>query len=232
MTVHLAKNGWSEQETALLASAVQAANEKGASLRSVFEETGRQLGRKPNSVRNYYYMQLREKEDFSVRRAEPFVLFTEAEVEQLVRQVILAQSRGQSVRSCVLEMSGGDKTTMLRYQNKYRAVLRKKPEMIAGICRALEEEGVPCINPLHGKKRQEPFADDAAYQKNLQAMDRLKVQADLMQMQLEDMQAAAHATVLLCKEFLGLLPEERQGNLNAFCQALTGHVAVLENAAN
>ena len=232
MTVHLAKNGWKEEETALLAQAVQQANEKGISLRSVFEETGRQLGRKPNSVRNYYYMQLRENEHFSARRAAPFVLFEEEEVAALVRQVILAQSRGESVRSCVMALSGGDKTMMLRYQNKYRSVLRKKPEMIAGICKALEEEGIYCINPLYGKRQQEPLADDTVCQKKLQEMDRLKVQADLMQMQLEDMQAAVHATVLLCKEFLGLLPEERVGNLNAFCQALTGHVAVLENAAN
>lgn len=231
MTVHLAKNGWRAEETKLLALAAQKAHEQGTSLRSVFEDIGIQLGRKPNSVRNYYYLQLRENGDFSVRRAEPFVLFEEAEVEALVRQVILAQSRGESVRSCVLALSGGDKTVMLRYQNKYRSVLRKKPEMIRRICEELKQEGIPCIDPLQMRERSVP--PSVLYDpKNQQALDRLKVQADLMQMQLEDLQSAARAVVLLCKEFLGLLPEERQGNLNAFCQALTGHVAVLENAAN
>lgn len=231
MTVHLAKNGWKAEETEMLAQAAHKAHEQGASLRSVFEDIGMQLGRKPNSVRNYYYMQLRENGDFSVRRADPFVLFEEEEVEGLVRQVILAQSRGESVRSCVMALSGGDKTVMLRYQNKYRSVLRKKPEMIRRICEELEREGVQCINPLQAKERNMQPA--AFYDpKSQQALDRLKVQADLMQMQLEDMQSAARATVLLCKEFLGLLPEERLGNMNAFCHALTGHVAVLENAAN
>lgn len=231
MTVHLAKNGWKAEETEMLAQAAQKAHEQGASLRSVFEDIGVQLGRKPNSVRNYYYMQLRENGDFSVRRAEPFVLFTQDEVKKLVRQVILAQSRGESVRSCVMALSGGDKTVMLRYQNKYRSVLRKKPEMIRDICEELENEGVQCINPLRAKERcmQPTVICDP---QSRQALDRMKVQADLMQMQLEDMQSAARATVMLCKEFLGLLPEERQGNLNAFCHALTGHLAALENAAN
>lgn len=231
MTVHLAKNGWKAEETEMLAQAAQKAHEQGASLRSVFEDIGQQLGRKPNSVRNYYYLQLRENRDFSVRRAAPFALFSEDEVEELVRQVILAQSRGESVRSCVMTLSGGDKTAMLRYQNKYRSVLRKKPEMILRICEELSMEGVECVNPLRIKEKGvEPavFYDP----KSRQTLDRMKVQQDLMQMQLEDMQAAARATVMLCKEFLGLLPEERQGNLNAFCHALTGHLAVLENAAN
>lgn len=232
MTVHLAKNGWSEQETKALAAAVERANEKGASLRSVFEETGQKLGRKPNSVRNYYYMQLREKDDFSARRAAPFVLFTEDEVEDLVRQVILAQSRGQSVRACVMDLSGGDKTVMLRYQNKYRAVLRKNPEMIRRICRALEAEGTPCVNPLEKRTQAARAEESEAFRRNLQALDRLKVQTDLMQMQLEDMQAAAQGLLMLCKDFLGLLPEERQGNLHTFCHALTARLAVLENAAN
>ena len=231
MTVHLAKNGWKAEETELLAQAAQKAHEQGTSLRSVFEDIGMQLGRKPNSVRNYYYMKLRENEEFSLRRAAPFVLFEEGEVEALVRQVILAQSRGQSVRSCVLALSGGDKTAMLRYQNKYRSVLRKRPEMIRRICDELQGEGVPCVNPL--QTRESSVQSVVFYDpQSRQALDRLKVQTDLMQMQLEDLQSAARATVLLCKEFLGLLPEERQGNLNAFCHALTGHVAVLENAAN
>lgn len=231
MTLHLAKTGWKAEETQLLAQAAQRAHEQGVSLRSVFEDIGLQLGRKPNSVRNYYYLQLRENRDFSVRRAAPFVLFEEEEVEALVRQVILAQSRGESVRSCVMALSGGDKANMLRYQNKYRSILRKKPEMIQRICDELEREGIRCINPLTGRERPaQPFNQGDL--KNQQALDRMKVQQDLMQMRLEDMQSAARATVMLCKEFLGLLPEERQGNLNAFCHALTGHLAVLENAAN
>ncbi len=229
MTVHLARSGWSMQEKEELMEAVRAAGETGASLRSVFEETGKRLGRKPNSVRNYYYLQLRDAQDTPLRRAEPFVMFTEGEAADLVRQVILAKSQGQSVRACVMAMAGGNKASMLRYQNKYRAILKKRPDMIQSICDALEAEGVQCVNPLKDKVRSMERKTD---EKTLQALDRLKVQADLMRIQLEDMQLAARATLLLCKDFLGLLPEERQGNLDAFCRELTEKLAVLENAAN
>ena len=47
--------GWQEQETSRLFSAVQEAQGSGAPLRQVFEDLSVDLGRKPNSIRNYYY---------------------------------------------------------------------------------------------------------------------------------------------------------------------------------
>ena len=85
------------------------------------------------------------------------------------------------------------------------------------------------MNPLTEMGRNSLQKTD---EKALQALDRLKVQADLMRMQLEDMQLAARAILLLCKDFLGLLPEERQGNLDTFCRELAERLAMLENAAN
>lgn len=231
MTAQTIRTGWTPAEKEILMEAVRRADESGASLRSVFEETGMRLGRKPNSVRNFYYLQLRAREGRGQPRALPFETFTEEEVQGLVRQILLGKSRGQSVRACVMELSRGNKTVMLRYQNKYRAVLKKKPEMIRELRRALEQEGIHCPDPLEGTGTGCPDRS-TAWQQNLQAMDRMKVQQDLMRMQLEDMQAAARATLLLCKDFLGLLPEEKQGNLNAFCQELSSRLAVLENAAN
>lgn len=58
-TMPLTRNGWSEEETQMLWQEIRAAAENGAPLRGVFERMGQALGRKPNSVRNYYYMQLR-----------------------------------------------------------------------------------------------------------------------------------------------------------------------------
>lgn len=231
MTVHIARNGWSETEKTMLEDAVRRADESGASLRSVFEETGLRLGRKPNSVRNFYYLQLRSRDGQGVQRAAPFVLFTEDEVYALVKEILKGKSLGKSVRACVTEMAGGDKTTMLRYQNKYRSVLKKRPALIEAVLKELEAEGVHCDNPLLHMPCALPEERDA-YLKNIQAMDRMKVQQDMMRMQLEDMQSAARATLLLCKDFLALLPEEKQGNLDTFCQALACRLSVLENAAN
>lgn len=229
MTVHTARSGWKPQEIDVLMNAVHKADAEGAPLRSVFEETARTLGRKPNSVRNFYYLQIRADPSLAQRRAEPFVTFTEEEVAELVKQVMLAKANGQSVRSCVMALSGGDKTKMLRYQNKYRAVLRKRPQLIEDICCALEKEGRAFVNPL--KEGNAIARPDANAEKCLQALDRLKVQADLMRMQLEDLQLAARDTLLLCKDFLGLLPEEKQANLPLFCRTLTESMARLENAA-
>lgn len=232
MTVHVARAGWSEAEKAMLADAVKKADESGASLRSVFEETGERLNRKPNSVRNFYYLQLRNQEGAGMQRAVPFVTFTEEEIHGLVKRILLGKSRGKSVRACVMEMADGDKAAMLRYQNKYRSVLKKKPEMITDVLQELAEEGCICPNPLDDLQQRDGQRNEKDYFRHLQALDRMKVQQDMMRIQLEDMQLAARSILLLCKDFLALLPEEKQGNLEAFCQELACRLTVLENAAN
>ena len=132
------RSGWREDEIDQLWREIQRANASGQPLRSVFEEMGGRLGRKPNSVRNYYYMQLRGQEGDTLRRAQPFETFTEAEVRSLLKSVLRARAQGQSVRACVMALSQGDHARMLRYQNKYRSLLKKRPELVAEICREME----------------------------------------------------------------------------------------------
>ena len=140
--------GWREDEIDRLWDGIRQANASGEPLRTVFEEMGRSLGRKPNSVRNFYYMQLRRREGANVRRAAPFETFTEDEVRALVRDVLVARSRGQSVRAAVMALSQGDRARMLRYQNKYRSVLKKRPELVQGVVEELRQEGIACPDPL------------------------------------------------------------------------------------
>lgn len=247
-TTRPARNGWQQEETDLLWKEIREAAESGAPLRSVFERMGQALGRKPNSVRNYYYMQLRDRAGEDLRRAAPFETFTEEEVHDLIRQVLIARGRGQSVRRCVMEMSNGDKTLMLRYQNKYRSVLRKKPDLVAVILKELESEGLPCPAALPpaaetpivpGVERGDP--DVQAILGALQSLsrrlkappapesDRLKVQRDLLMMQLEDLQLAVRSLIADCKDFLGENPGDRLCHLSAFCGALADHIAHLES---
>ena len=154
------RSGWREDEIDQLWREIQRANASGQPLRSVFEEMGGRLGRKPNSVRNYYYMQLRGQEGDTLRRAQPFETFTEAEVRSLLKSVLRARAQGQSVRACVMALSQGDHARMLRYQNKYRSLLKKRPELVAEICRELEAEGVACESPIR------PAGEDAAALRN------------------------------------------------------------------
>ena len=253
-TVHMTHNGWSPEEADLLRKEVRQASETGAPLRSVFERMGETLGRKPNSVRNYYYMQLRDQEGEECKRAAPFETFTDEEIHDLLRHVLAAKGQGQSVRASVMDLSHGDKTLMLRYQNKYRALLRKRPDLIEEICQELRDAGEPCpdmtvtIRPIK-QTDEAPFAErnaDPDAQAILTGMnallrrasrndatesDRLKVQRDLLMMQLEDLQLAVKSAVADCKDFLGYPPEERPALLPAFCEAMTGHIARLETAA-
>ena len=251
-TLRSTHNGWSQEETDLLWKEIRAAADEGEPLRGVFERMGQTLGRKPNSVRNYYYMQLRDQNDESLKRAAPFETFTDQEIHDLLRRILAARGQGRSVRACVMEMSGGDKTLMLRYQNKYRAVLRKKPRLVEQVCRELEQEGLPCpsLTPVQAAPEAlpsafyEPTDPDAltawraisslvhrAENNELPENDRLRVQRDLLLMQIEDLQLAAKDVIRVCKEFLGSDPENRTQHLSSFCGALSDRLARLETVS-
>ncbi len=139
-------SGWNEDESALLWKEADAAQEKGLPLKHVFEQVAQKTGRRPNSIRNYYYAQVREHDGGRVRAAR-FVPFTEDEVSSLVETVLRHKAQGQSVRACLQQLSGGDHSLMLRYQNKYRAVLRTRPEVIRAALEKLKGEGVECPAP-------------------------------------------------------------------------------------
>ena len=250
-TVHMSRNGWSQEETDLLWKEVHAAADAGTPLRGVFDRMGQALGRKPNSVRNYYYMQLRDQADDACKRAAPFDTFSEEEIHDLLRQILMARGQGQSVRACVMEMSQGDKSRMLRYQNKYRAILRKKPELIDQVCAELKQEGLPCPDliaipekiTLSPEPADAPATADPDVQTILRALsslarrvspgettqsDRLKVQRDLLLMQVEDLQLAAKDVIQDCKCLLGAETGDSPLRQPAFHEALTSHLARLE----
>lgn len=139
--------GWQKQEIDALQQSVEAAERSGESLRSVFERMSRQLGRKPNSIRNFYYAQVRAAQGEDGARATPFEIFSPEEVEQLVEQVLTARAQGVSVRACVRQMADGDRTRMLRYQNKYRSTVRTRPEIVRRVMDRLNEQGRAFVSP-------------------------------------------------------------------------------------
>lgn len=125
-----ARTGWGEEEKAILLHLVDSS--KGKSLRRIFDEAAQQLKRKPNSIRNYYY---------SLKKTEKsFVPFTREETQALLHSVLLAQAQGESVRACVLRLAKGDKTKALRYQNKYRALLRTKEAWVKEMQAQIQRE--------------------------------------------------------------------------------------------
>jgi len=250
-----AHTGWREDEIDRLWDGIRQANASGEPLRTVFEEMGKSLGRKPNSVRNFYYMQLRRRDGADVRRAAPFETFTEDEVRALVRDVLVARSRGQSVRSAVLALSQGDRARMLRYQNKYRSVLKKRPELVSDVVEELRQEGIACpISPLgrppeklmeEVQEKANALADPAVRQmltgmntlldRALNAdpqvgQDRLRVRLDMATLRYDALCRETGDMLLLCKEYLGQEEDVRTAAMPAFLSELSQRMTRVENA--
>ena len=163
--------GWQKQEIDALQRSIDEAAASGESLRSVFERMSRELGRKPNSIRNFYYAQVRAQEGGGAGRALPFETFSQEEVEQLIEQVLTARARGMSVRACVRELSGGDRTRMLRYQNKYRSTIRARPELVRRVMDRLSAQGTPFISPYAADEAEQHAALDTLRTRAAQSGD-------------------------------------------------------------
>lgn len=136
--------GWTAEEDAALMRAAGDARAKRLPLKTAFDAVADELNRRPNSVRNHYYTQLKPAE-----AAEPaFLPFSDEEADALLRRVLLAQANGQSVRACTLEMANGDTRRMLRYQNKYRALLKAQPEKVYAVRSELTAKGYDVPDPF------------------------------------------------------------------------------------
>ena len=95
------RSGWSGDETRLLWETADEAQQQGMPLKAVFERIARETGRRPNSIRNYYYAQVAKREGGSAHTAR-FVPFTEPEVARLMEQVL--RDRAQVFRAQRLQV--------------------------------------------------------------------------------------------------------------------------------
>ena len=125
------RSGWNSRENELLAQQVRQAKGARLPLRTAFEAVARATGRCPNSVRNHYYAALHARQN----GVPAFIPFSEEEGAALVREILLSCTAGESVRSCTMRLAEGDTRRMLRYQNKYRSLLKSRPEFIRQIRR-------------------------------------------------------------------------------------------------
>ena len=125
-----AKGGWTQQEDRLLLSAAQSARQDGRALRSVFEDVAAQTGRKPNSIRNYYYERIKQGDvESELCRSAAFVPFERDEVRTMLRTILAQRAKGVSVRSCTLTMGNAQHAPLpeqisFRYKERPRACAR------------------------------------------------------------------------------------------------------------
>lgn len=146
------KNGWNAQEQALLQQELQRAQQNGEPLRPAFERVAQKTGRKASSVRNYYYTVYRRDQEDAPHRA--FETFTDAQIEQLLRHILGAQAQGKSVRSAAMELGEFDQGAMLRYQNKYRSLIKNRPDLVRSVVDSMRRQGLAVVDPY--AKTQEP----------------------------------------------------------------------------
>ncbi len=170
----IARTGWRSDEENLLWSEVKTARSEGRPLKSVFDSVASKTGRKPNSIRNFYYAKVRE--DPEHEHSPAFVPFTQDEIWDLLVTVLSAQARGQSVRACTLDMGRGDTRAMLRYQNKYRALVKNNPVLVSEVVRYMRENDMPSVDPYEkglAKRRARKQREDADGMKSLAVIMRL-----------------------------------------------------------
>ena len=93
--------GWSREETELLFWETDRAAAAGQPVKQAFEAVAQKTGRQPNSIRNYYYMKLREEPG---RAKAAFVPFGEKELRMLAEAMLIGRAEGKSVRSIALQL--------------------------------------------------------------------------------------------------------------------------------
>ena len=152
------ENNWTIEQTKTLFSLAREAKEKERGLVWAFSAMSDKTGRSVNSVRNYYYSQLKMFElvpklatDLGIELVdaarERFELFNGDEIEELIERVLVGKARGVSVRKVIAEMSGGNAKKALRLQNKYRSMILHHRDKVTEIMRRLSANGENYYNP-------------------------------------------------------------------------------------
>ncbi len=154
------KSCWKDSEVLALFNKVEDVKKDSKPLKSAFVEHAVKYGRKPNSVRNYYYFQLEQLKkdivkskklgiDLKKHEKNDIQYFSPNQESKLIENIESLVKKGYSVRKACLELSGGDLNLMLRYQNKYRNFLLKN-----------QKQTLP-NNIISFSSRQKPLLSDA-----------------------------------------------------------------------
>jgi LPS O-antigen subunit length determinant protein (WzzB/FepE family) len=145
-------NGYTKAEAKQLIDFVSAGKSEGKPLSYLFAAFGREHGRAKGSVRNYYYTLLKDRSDERVVEllggttlsVEKIRSFTAEETDEVLRSILQEKAKGMSVRRAIRNLTAGDEKQMLRLQNKYRNLVKKRPEYVRETAERLGlKEAVP-----------------------------------------------------------------------------------------
>lgn len=231
MQARTCRIGWSEAETEELMERARSAREEGRPLREVFEATARTTGRRPNSIRNFYYSQHRSGE-----RRRRFRPFESGEAENLTEQILSARAAGESVRACVMRMSGGDQRLMLRYQNKYRAMLRNRPDVVGRIMEKLRTQGITPPSPYRSPRRRaadtDAAPDEARIGGMMSALEAILDERTHIKAECEALCNASEGLLGCIRSYINGAGDERENGWGIFICELVKQAGLLEKALN
>jgi len=128
---------WEDEEVKTLFKFVEIKKSEGEPLIKIFNDYAQCTKRHQNSVRNYYYTEIKRlaKNNGRLQKlginlnghiAKEAKPFTSEETQSIVKAIDQKIKNGYSVRRACLELAGGDATKMVRFQNKYRAQQKTK----------------------------------------------------------------------------------------------------------
>ena len=130
---------------------------KGKPLTTIFAEYGEKNKKTKGTVRNLYYAIAKvsnKDQEFCDKylsgkaiEACEIQKFSATQEKELIKKVLIALGKGQSVRNTVLTLANGDCKLALRYQNKYRNALKKSRKEVEEILCELKNEGIATKNP-------------------------------------------------------------------------------------
>ena len=127
----------------------------------IFKAFAKKYKKKSGSVRNMYYALARQGE--TLFSAKKVALFDREKEDEILTHVLIENRKGKSVRNALLSLAKGDYKLYLRYQNKYRVILKNDKKRLENLTLLLKESGKIkedfwATNEV--KKRVKPFVFD------------------------------------------------------------------------
>ena len=149
--------GFSDTETKKFITFVKNGILEGKDLTKLFKEYSQISGRAQGSLRNYYYKTVKKcKEDSKLKsklgvseKMYPVFIktFNESEEEDLLREVLIGLSSGKSVRHTICKLANDNESLALRYQNKYRNLLKDKRDLVLSLASNIKDKNGNAVNP-------------------------------------------------------------------------------------
>jgi hypothetical protein len=97
------------------------------------------------------------------QKPSTFTPFSKEEIYMLLRTLLASGAKGESIRGASLRLAGGDKTLMLRYQNKYRSLIKTGRSLVEKVMADMDKDGEKYLSPYESHKPSMALGRDNKY---------------------------------------------------------------------